>query len=92
MGDIYPRVVAAQGFGPAVDTIRAANPRPKPATGCVPSEAEPLLEYLAAWGSPEAIGERLAAWSGAADIVTITPPAGLPWEVLETTVRAAAPS
>jgi alkanesulfonate monooxygenase SsuD/methylene tetrahydromethanopterin reductase-like flavin-dependent oxidoreductase (luciferase family) len=92
MGDIYPRVAAAQGFGSAVASIQAANPRPKPATGTVPPEAEPLLEYLAAWGSPAAIQDRLAAWSDAADIVTITPPAGLPWDVLAATLRAAAPS
>jgi 5,10-methylenetetrahydromethanopterin reductase len=33
----------------------------------------------------------MACWDGAADIVTILLPPGLPWDNIEATLRAAAP-
>jgi alkanesulfonate monooxygenase SsuD/methylene tetrahydromethanopterin reductase-like flavin-dependent oxidoreductase (luciferase family) len=91
MGEVYPRFVAAQGYAAAVQAIQAANPRPRPSTGIVPAEAEAVLDAFAVWGSPGDVRGGLAAWAAAADVIMLALPAGLPWESLEMTLRAAAP-
>jgi alkanesulfonate monooxygenase SsuD/methylene tetrahydromethanopterin reductase-like flavin-dependent oxidoreductase (luciferase family) len=92
MGEVYPRIVAAQGYAAEVQRIQAANPRPRPFDGVVPAEAEPLLDAFAVWGSPSEVQRGLAAWDAAADVVMLALPAGLAWERLEMTLRAAAPA
>jgi alkanesulfonate monooxygenase SsuD/methylene tetrahydromethanopterin reductase-like flavin-dependent oxidoreductase (luciferase family) len=52
MGEVYPQVVAQQGYGDEVQAIRAANPRPSPAHGIVPGDAQVILEEFTAHGSP----------------------------------------
>jgi alkanesulfonate monooxygenase SsuD/methylene tetrahydromethanopterin reductase-like flavin-dependent oxidoreductase (luciferase family) len=37
MGDLYGRTVAGQGHGAAVRAVQAANPRPRPGHGVVPT-------------------------------------------------------
>jgi alkanesulfonate monooxygenase SsuD/methylene tetrahydromethanopterin reductase-like flavin-dependent oxidoreductase (luciferase family) len=91
MGDIYNRSVASQGYGPEVHAIQAANPNPRPHAGVIPNEAEAVLEQFAAYGRAADVGSQLEAWDSAADIVLITLPAGLAWECLEATLRAASP-
>ena len=91
MGD-WPKFVAAQGFGPQVDSVRAANPRPHPGKGVVPDEAQALLDAFTAHGTPDDVRRQVAEWDGCVDIVSIGLPPGLPWELLEATIRAAAPS
>jgi alkanesulfonate monooxygenase SsuD/methylene tetrahydromethanopterin reductase-like flavin-dependent oxidoreductase (luciferase family) len=91
MGDIYSRLVAEQGYAAEVQAIQAANPRPRPHDGVVPPEAEVVLDQFAVYGTPTQVRDRLAAWDTAVDIVTIVGPAGLPWDTLEATLRAAAP-
>jgi alkanesulfonate monooxygenase SsuD/methylene tetrahydromethanopterin reductase-like flavin-dependent oxidoreductase (luciferase family) len=92
MGDVYARSLTRQGHGAEVDAIRAANPRPSPRHGRVPAEADAVLGQLAATGAPDRVRAQLERWDDAADIVMIGLPPGVPWEVLDATLRAAAPS
>ncbi len=91
MGDVYARSVAEQGYAAEVGAIVAANPRPSPRRAVVPPEAEPVLEQLAAYGAAEQIGDQLKGWDQTADLTTILLPPGLPWPMVEATLRAAAP-
>jgi alkanesulfonate monooxygenase SsuD/methylene tetrahydromethanopterin reductase-like flavin-dependent oxidoreductase (luciferase family) len=91
MGDGYPRVVARQGYGDAVEAVRAANPRPSPAHGVVPGEAEVILDQFTTYGTPDQVRDGLKRWQGAVDILMIGLPPGLGWPTVEATLRAAAP-
>ena len=91
MGDGYARVVANQGYGDAVQAIRAANPRPTPAHGVVPDDARVVLDEFTAYGRPDQVRDSLESWDSAVDILTIGLPPGLSWPSIEATVRAAAP-
>jgi alkanesulfonate monooxygenase SsuD/methylene tetrahydromethanopterin reductase-like flavin-dependent oxidoreductase (luciferase family) len=91
MGDVYARSLARQGYAAEVEMIRAANPRPSPRSGRVPAEAEAVLGQLAATGTPEQVGAQLEGWDDLADIVMVGLPPGVPWEVIDSTLRAAAP-
>jgi len=91
MGDVYARSLAGQGYAAEVSAVIAANPRPSPRHGTVPSEAQIVLEQLAAYGTPGQVREQLEPWDRAADVVTIMLPPGLPWSTVEATLRAAAP-
>ena len=71
--------------------VRAANPRPSPATGRIPASADLLLDQLAAFGTPEQVRARLERWDDVADILTVGLLPGLPWPAIEATLRAAAP-
>jgi alkanesulfonate monooxygenase SsuD/methylene tetrahydromethanopterin reductase-like flavin-dependent oxidoreductase (luciferase family) len=92
MGDVYARSVAGQGYAAEVEAIVAANPRPSPQRGVVPPAAEGLLGQLTAYGTGDEVRAQLRLWEDAADIVSIMLPPGLPWPVLEATLRAAAPA
>jgi alkanesulfonate monooxygenase SsuD/methylene tetrahydromethanopterin reductase-like flavin-dependent oxidoreductase (luciferase family) len=92
MGDVYARTVAAQGYAPAVQAIQAANPRPRPYDGVIPSEAEPIVDEFAASGNRRQVRDQLESWASAVDIVMLALPAGVPWDNLEATLRAAAPA
>jgi alkanesulfonate monooxygenase SsuD/methylene tetrahydromethanopterin reductase-like flavin-dependent oxidoreductase (luciferase family) len=91
MGDVYAQVVTKQGYGGAVQAIRAANPRPSPAHGEVPGDAQVILDQFTAYGTPDQVRDNLDRWDGAVDILTIGLPPGLDWPTIETTLRAAAP-
>jgi alkanesulfonate monooxygenase SsuD/methylene tetrahydromethanopterin reductase-like flavin-dependent oxidoreductase (luciferase family) len=91
MGDGYARFVSDQGYGAEVRAVRAANPRPNPQRGVVPTEAEILLDEFAVYGTPDQVRDRLRTWDQAADIVMVGLPAGVPWPTIEATLRAAAP-
>jgi alkanesulfonate monooxygenase SsuD/methylene tetrahydromethanopterin reductase-like flavin-dependent oxidoreductase (luciferase family) len=90
MGDIYSRLVAEQGYAAEVHAIQAANPRPRPHDGVVPPEAQVVLEQFTVYGTPTQVHDQMDAWDSAVDIVMIVCPAGLPWDSLEATLRAAA--
>ncbi len=90
MGDVYARSVSGQGYAAQVQAIIAANPRPSPRHGTVPPAAQGLLGQLAAYGTRGQVREQLERWDGAADIVSIMLPPGLPWPTIEATLRAAA--
>lgn len=90
MGD-WPRLVAAQGYDDAVRAVVDANPHPHPLRGAVPSTAERLLDDFTAHGTPQDVAHQLERWDDVADIVSVYLPPGLEWELLETTIRAAAP-
>jgi alkanesulfonate monooxygenase SsuD/methylene tetrahydromethanopterin reductase-like flavin-dependent oxidoreductase (luciferase family) len=91
MGDVYARSLTEQGFGAEVEAIRAANPRPSPRSGVVPTAAEAVLSQLAATGTADQVRAQLDRWDDLADIVVIGLPPGLPWQAIETTLLAAAP-
>jgi len=91
MGDGYARMVAEQGYGDAVQAIRAANPRPTPAHGIVPGDAQVVLDQFTAYGTPDQVRDSLRCWDDTVDIATIGLPPGLSWPTIETTLRAAAP-
>lgn len=91
MGPDYARTVADQGHADAVRSIQAANPRPRPSGGVVPSTAARLLAEVTASGTPEQVRQTVDSWDSAVDITTICLPAGLRWDLIETTLRAAAP-
>jgi hypothetical protein len=46
---------------------------------------------LGAYGTPDQVRDQLAGWDGAVDLAMIGLPPGLPWEIVEATLRAAAP-
>jgi alkanesulfonate monooxygenase SsuD/methylene tetrahydromethanopterin reductase-like flavin-dependent oxidoreductase (luciferase family) len=91
MGDGYAQMVAKQGYGDAVQAIRAANPRPSPAHGIVPGDAQVILDHFTAYGTPDQVRDSLERWDSAVDILTIGLPPGLGWPAIEATLRAAAP-
>jgi alkanesulfonate monooxygenase SsuD/methylene tetrahydromethanopterin reductase-like flavin-dependent oxidoreductase (luciferase family) len=92
MGDVYGRTLADQGYGAAVEAVRAANPRPRPQDGTVPAEAQVLLDEFTASGTPAQVREQLERWDGVADVTMVGLPPGLPWDAVEATLRAAAPA
>jgi hypothetical protein len=71
MGPFYGDVVAANGFGPEIEAIRAANPRPLPGRIVWPESANGLLPELAVFGHPGEIAAQLARWDELADLVPI---------------------
>jgi alkanesulfonate monooxygenase SsuD/methylene tetrahydromethanopterin reductase-like flavin-dependent oxidoreductase (luciferase family) len=91
MGEVYARSLSGQGYAAEVQTIVAANPHPSPRRGTIPSGAEVVLDQVAAYGNSDQVREQLHTWDGAADIVTIMLPPGLPWPNIEATLWAAAP-
>jgi len=92
MGDVYARSMSDQGYADEVKAIIAANPRPSPGRATVPPEGQAVLDQLAAYGTSDQVRAQLEIWDQAADIVTILLPPGLPWDTIETTLRAAAPA
>ncbi|WIM93367.1 LLM class flavin-dependent oxidoreductase [Actinoplanes oblitus] len=80
MGDIYPRLVASQGLADEVDTVRSTRTVP-PA----------LLDEFTAYGPAKEVRERLADWDALAGVTIVVLPPGLPWPLIEATIRAAAP-
>jgi alkanesulfonate monooxygenase SsuD/methylene tetrahydromethanopterin reductase-like flavin-dependent oxidoreductase (luciferase family) len=92
MGDVYARSMSDQGYADEVKAIIAANPRPSPGRATVPPEGQAVLDQLAAYGTGDQVRAQLEPWDQAADIVTILLPPGLPWDTIETTLRAAAPA
>jgi alkanesulfonate monooxygenase SsuD/methylene tetrahydromethanopterin reductase-like flavin-dependent oxidoreductase (luciferase family) len=92
MGEVYARFVTEQGYGGAVQAVLDANPRPRPDSGVVPAEARTVLDQFTAHGTPGQVRDQLAGWDGAADLTMVGLPPGLPWDLIETTLRAAAPS
>ena len=91
MGDVYAESLARQGYEAEVAAIRTANPRPSPRTGRVPDEAGGVLGQLAVTGAPAEIRAQLEDWDDLADVVMIGLAPGIPWQTVETTLRAAAP-
>jgi len=85
MGEIYPRVVSAQGLGAEVELVRAA-PR-----GVVPEEASALLTEFTAFGTADDVRAQLSTWDKVTDITSVGIPPGLPWANIEATLRAGAP-
>jgi alkanesulfonate monooxygenase SsuD/methylene tetrahydromethanopterin reductase-like flavin-dependent oxidoreductase (luciferase family) len=91
MGDVYGRVVSEQGYAAEVQAIQAANPRPRLRDGIVPPEAETILGQFTVSGVSTEVREQLEGWDRVVDVTMIVCPADVPWECLESTLRAAAP-
>jgi hypothetical protein len=91
MDDVYSRAVADQGYGAAVEAVKAANPRPRPQDGTAPAAARVLLEEFTAHGTPGQVREQLERWDGVADVTMVALPPGMAWDAVEATLRAAAP-
>jgi hypothetical protein len=91
MGDVYSRSLSNNGYAHEVAAVRAANPRPRMQGGVVPVDAERILHEFAAYGTSNQVRDRLECWDGAADIVVVGCPPGIPWPMIESTLRAAAP-
>lgn len=91
MGPLYPQTLARLGFAKEVEAIIAANPARGSAV--VPREAEPLLEQLTVFGTPEQARARLARWydAGAALPILLLRP-NLRDEEIDFTLRAFRPS
>jgi hypothetical protein len=83
MGDIYPRVVAAQGLAAEVDLVRS--------TRTIPAQAQILLDEFTAYGTEATVREQLDRWDATVDVTVVGLPPGLPWPRVEATIRAAAP-
>ena len=92
MGGVYARSLSGQGYAAQVRAILDANPRPSPRHGSVPAAAQGILDQLAAFGTGGQVREQLQPWDDAADIVVILLPPGIPWDNIEATLLAAAPS
>lgn len=91
MGEVYAQSLIRQGYAAEVDAVIAANPRPSPVRGVVPAGAEGVLGQLAATGTPDQVRAQLDRWDDLADVVMVGLAPGIPWETIETTLRAAAP-
>jgi alkanesulfonate monooxygenase SsuD/methylene tetrahydromethanopterin reductase-like flavin-dependent oxidoreductase (luciferase family) len=91
MGAVYGRTVAGQGYGAAVEAVKAANPRPRPQGGTVPAEARVVLDEFTAHGTPSQVREQLERWDSVADVTLVALPPGIAWDAIEATLRAAAP-
>jgi alkanesulfonate monooxygenase SsuD/methylene tetrahydromethanopterin reductase-like flavin-dependent oxidoreductase (luciferase family) len=91
MGDVYARSLTGQGYGDAVQAILEANPHPRPDTGVVPAGAQEVLDALTVNGTPDQVRDQLASWDAAVDLTMVGLPPGLPWDLIEATLRAAAP-
>jgi alkanesulfonate monooxygenase SsuD/methylene tetrahydromethanopterin reductase-like flavin-dependent oxidoreductase (luciferase family) len=83
MGDIYPRLVAAQGLADEVDLVRS--------TRTIPAEAQILLDEFTAYGTAATVQEQLDRWDATVDVTIVALPPGLPWSQIEATVIAGAP-
>src|SRR2546423_15086884 len=83
MGDIYPRVVAAQGLATEVDLVRS--------TRTIPAQAQALLDEFTAYGTAATVPGQLDRWDATADLTVVALPPGLPWPQIAATIRAAAP-
>lgn len=91
MGETYPALGRAQGFGPEVAMVQDANPSPRPGQCVVPHEADRLLDAFCVYGTEQDVADKLAGWQSDVDVVTIGMSPGAPWEVLEAQIRAGAP-
>ena len=91
MGDGYSNSITNKGYADEVAAIKAANPKPIPAHGEVPAEAQHLLDQLAAYGSAEKVRATVESWDDAVDINAIGIPPSLPWDQIEAAIRAGAP-
>jgi alkanesulfonate monooxygenase SsuD/methylene tetrahydromethanopterin reductase-like flavin-dependent oxidoreductase (luciferase family) len=91
MGDVYARSLTEQGYGEAVRGILEANPRPRPDAGVVPAAAQVVLDSFTANGTPGQVRDQLGGWDATVDLTMVGLPPGLPWHLIETTLRAAAP-
>jgi alkanesulfonate monooxygenase SsuD/methylene tetrahydromethanopterin reductase-like flavin-dependent oxidoreductase (luciferase family) len=69
MGPLYPETLVRLGFTKEVQALIAANPTR--GTAVVPPEAEPLLEQLTVFGTPEQARDRLARWYDAGAVLPI---------------------
>jgi hypothetical protein len=90
MGEVYPRLVAAQGLGEQVELVRAANPagrRPR----LVPDTAQILLDEFTAYGDAASVQTQLQRWDSVVDVTMVGVPPGMAWPQIEATLRAAAP-
>lgn len=92
MGEVYPRVVTAQGLGEQVDLVRAANPSAGRALGVVPDAAQILLDEFTAYGDVADVQKQLQSWDSVADITMVGVAPGIAWPQIEATLRAAAPN
>jgi len=92
MGNVYSRSLSKNGYAAEVAAVRAANPRPRPQGGVIPPEAERLLDDFAAFGTSSQVRERLECWDQTVDIVMVGCAPGVPWDMIETTLYAAAPN
>jgi alkanesulfonate monooxygenase SsuD/methylene tetrahydromethanopterin reductase-like flavin-dependent oxidoreductase (luciferase family) len=91
MGPFYAAAIAAHGYGAEVAALRDANPQPVPGRLHWPRAADPLLDQLAAVGTPAEVARQVAAWDGIADIVTVGV-GPVPADALFAAVEAAAPA
>lgn len=92
MGDVYANSARAEGYGDAVDLIRAANPKPSPKRGEVPAAAEALLEQTAVYGSAAEALAGLERWDAVTDVTMLNVRPGVPWPQIEAILRAGAPA
>jgi hypothetical protein len=74
-----------------IQAIRAANPTSRLRDGIVPPEAEAVLDQFTVAGAAREVGLRLEEWDAVVDVLMIVCPAGVSWDCLEATLRAAAP-
>jgi alkanesulfonate monooxygenase SsuD/methylene tetrahydromethanopterin reductase-like flavin-dependent oxidoreductase (luciferase family) len=92
MGDVYAKFVSSQGYGDEVKAVLAANPKPSPANGIIPDEAQVLLDQLTVYGPPDKVREELRQWDAAVDIPVLGIAPGIAWEDIEAILRTGAPA
>ncbi|MEN3306066.1 MAG: hypothetical protein V7603_2268 [Micromonosporaceae bacterium] len=91
MGEVYPRLVSAQGLGEQVELVRAANPAAGREPGVVPDAAQILLDEFTAYGDAASVQEQLHRWDCVVDLTMVGVPPGMAWPQIEATLRATAP-
>ena len=91
MGDVYGRTVSDQGYGAAVEAVRPPTRAPAPQRGVVPAEAEVLLDEFTAHGTPPRSATSWRLGQRGRHVTMVALPPGIPWDVIEATLRAAAP-
>lgn len=91
MGEVYPRLVSAQGLGEQVELVRAANQAAGRVPGVVPDAAQILLDEFTAYGDAASVQDQLQRWDSIVDVTMVGVPPGMTWPQIRATLRAAAP-
>ncbi|WP_063775485.1 LLM class flavin-dependent oxidoreductase [Actinoplanes rectilineatus] len=80
MGEVYPRLVAGQGLAEDVERVRAGG-----------EVSERLLDEFTAYGEEKTVRDQLERWDATVDVTMLGIPPGLPWPMIEATIRAGRP-
>ena len=92
MGEGYADFVTAQGYGPEIAALKAANPKPSPTACEFPDESRVLLDQLMVSGQPDEVRAGLSKWDEIVDLLYVGVPPGESRENIENQLKVCAPA